>query len=381
MSRVNKEGPHAVYCVFLLVVVVENTLALSGPQGSVCGSRCCEGWDQAGDTCVHCYSPCVHGTCVDMNVCECEPGWEGGDCRHDVDECWYETHVCHHNCHNNDGCYTCSCDDGFQLINSTHCVNSTTFNISSTTVEPPQGATDIPAHCVTATTTHTPQRTTRTTTTTTTTTTTIADVTTRRPLIMRTTPAYTEGPDRHQTLPVTVPVVNDKGRSQAPPGGTHLQNVDAAIGASVSAVALILLVISGILIYCWNKKKTTAPTRQQEQFTNPPHSQQQLFSPPNYSGMHWNNPLYQEFPETHNPPPPYRARGSYETSMSFVAVAGMPQVDKIDTYGLGVAKDDSITEFSSNAHVDIQKAPPPPDDGYEPLKKVPDNQYQSIKRW
>ncbi|KAI8482345.1 hypothetical protein Bbelb_399360 [Branchiostoma belcheri] len=297
MSRVNKEGPYAVYCVLLLVVVVENTLALSGPQGSVCGSRCCEGWDQAGDTCVHCYSPCVHGTCVDMNVCECEPGWEGGDCRYDVDECWYETHACHHNCHNNDGCYTCSCDDGFQLINSTHCINSTTFNIST------------------------------------------------------------------------------------PPGGTHLQNADAAIGASVSAVAVILLVISGILIYCRYKKKTTAPTRQQEQFTNPPHPQQQLVSLPGYSGMHWNNPLYEEMPETHNPPPPYGATGNYETSMSFAAVAGMPQVDKTDSNGVGVAKDGSITEFSSNVHVDIQKAPLPPDDGYEPLKKVPENQYQSIKRW
>ncbi|XP_019616860.1 PREDICTED: hyphal wall protein 1-like [Branchiostoma belcheri] len=150
-----REGPCAVYCVALLVlvVVVENTLALTGPPGSVCGSQCCDGWDQVEDTCVHCFYPCIHGTCVDTNVCECEPGWEGGDCRYDVDECWYETHACHHNCHNNDGCYTCSCDDGFHLINSTHCVSSPTSDISSTPAGLPQGATEIPTHCVTATTT------------------------------------------------------------------------------------------------------------------------------------------------------------------------------------------------------------------------------------
>ncbi|KAI8490209.1 hypothetical protein Bbelb_319470 [Branchiostoma belcheri] len=192
-----RECPCALSCVALLVlvVVVENTLALTGPPGSVCGSQCCDGWDQVEDTCVHCFYPCIHGTCVDTNVCECEPG---GNLEEEVflmngtfvpllkkniirrpglffekqkpsvlnvevflkppaffyvDECWYETHACHHNCHNNDGCYTCSCDDGFHLINSTHCVSSTTSDSSSTPAGPPQGTTEIPAHCVTATTT------------------------------------------------------------------------------------------------------------------------------------------------------------------------------------------------------------------------------------
>ncbi|XP_035686820.1 protein NEL-like [Branchiostoma floridae] len=194
-------------------------LLLNRKPGSVCGPHCCAGWDQVGDTCQpHCYHPCEHGTCVDTNVCECDPGWEGADCRHDIDECWYGQHACHHNCHNHEGCYTCFCDDGFQLINSTHCVASN----GNTTVEPPLMTTASDSLCVTtiaatvgtATATANPQQTTTRTTTSgirNTALTTAADVTTaRRPQIATSTAA----PQTSSTAPTTAVDVTTTRRSQ-----------------------------------------------------------------------------------------------------------------------------------------------------------------------
>ncbi|XP_019616866.1 PREDICTED: complement component C1q receptor-like [Branchiostoma belcheri] len=346
-------GPCAIYCVALLVAVaVDNTLALTGPTGSVCGSQCCDGWDQVGDTCVHCYYPCVHGTCVDTNVCECEPGWEGHDCSQDVDECWYETHACHHNCHNNDGCYTCSCDDGFHLINSTHCVSSPTSDISSTPVVPPQGATEIPAHCVTATTTQTTQRTTRTTTT--------ASMTTRR--LLRT------------------------DRTTSPGGSPGRQNVDWRIWATVSGWALVLLVIFSIFIYCKKKKKTTpAEAGRQQRFANTGAPGQ-----PGYSHMPWRNPTYdniyvEEIREAPSPPPPYAATEGYRATAGFAVVAGMPEVDITHKDDVGVGKagisfPGTISAFPTNLDVDIQKEPPVQDDAYKTLNMAPGNDWESSKR-
>ncbi|CAH1226402.1 NPNT [Branchiostoma lanceolatum] len=250
------------YVVSLVVIVaVENTLALTGPTGSVCGSQCCTGWDQVGDTCqAHCYHPCVHGTCVDTNICDCDPGWEGHQCEHDIDECWYETHICHHNCENHDGCYTCSCDDGFQLINSTHCVLSTTANTDSATATPPQTATRSNLLCVAATTSAMDRTTARTT----------------RP---------------------TASVVD---------GGADHHKVDMAIGAGVSAVALVLLFVSLGIFIRYKKKKKTSSYQQEIVSYHPQHPHGSL---PGYTDTHWRNPvfenLHEERPKMQTPPPPY----------------------------------------------------------------------------
>ncbi|XP_066277217.1 spore coat protein SP65-like isoform X2 [Branchiostoma lanceolatum] len=504
------DGLCAVYCVVLIAIVaVEDTMALSGPPGSVCGSQCCLGWDQVGDTCMaHCYHPCEHGTCVDTNVCRCDPGWGGGDCSHDIDECWYETHICHHNCHNHEGCYTCSCDDGFQLINSTHCVNSTTANMSSTTTEmaslcttaatstvanpqqrstratasglrtTPTAPTTTTATTTTAqqtqktsantgsglrttttaniTTSRPPQRTTRTTasglhprsTDTTTSTTTADDITTSRPprrttrttasgLHPRSTATTTattttaddttaERPQRTTALPttstgatstadittarrrlrttrattlrVTGPIVHDHNRSLAPRGGTDHQNVDAVIGVAVGAVALVLLLSSiGIFIFC--KRRGKATSRQQQQlFSNlSPHPRSSL---PGYTDTHWRNPayenMYEEIPDTRSPPPPYEVTEGCGATGGFADLAVMSKGRLTDTNNVGVAgvgmplagtipavPSKAKENFSPlrNLHVDMQKERLPEDHGYEPLKKVPGNEYESLKRW
>ncbi|CAH1226370.1 HMCN1 [Branchiostoma lanceolatum] len=87
--------------------------------------ECCVGWNRIGDTCqADCYNPCDHGLCVDTNVCECDEGWEGGQCDWDADECWHGTHDCdleNGACINTEGSYNCTCNDGLHLINGTTC--------------------------------------------------------------------------------------------------------------------------------------------------------------------------------------------------------------------------------------------------------------------
>ena len=40
----------------------------------------------------------------------------------DIDECAINLHLCQHNCHNNNGSYTCSCDSGYIMdINGHSC--------------------------------------------------------------------------------------------------------------------------------------------------------------------------------------------------------------------------------------------------------------------
>ena len=38
----------------------------------------------------------------------------------DIDECLSNNGGCHHNCHDSDGSYTCSCNDGYQLNGDGH---------------------------------------------------------------------------------------------------------------------------------------------------------------------------------------------------------------------------------------------------------------------
>ncbi|XP_035664222.1 mucin-like protein [Branchiostoma floridae] len=84
--------------------------------------ECCVGWNRIADICrADCHNPCVNGLCVNTNVCECDEGWEGGQCDRDVDECWFGIAECDHTCINTDGSFICSCDPGFHLISETRC--------------------------------------------------------------------------------------------------------------------------------------------------------------------------------------------------------------------------------------------------------------------
>ncbi|CAH1226426.1 VWCE [Branchiostoma lanceolatum] len=87
--------------------------------------ECCVGWNRIGETCqAECFIPCEHGLCVDTNVCECDEGWVGTQCEHDVDECTHGIDECDREngaCINTEGSYNCSCNDGLHLINGTFC--------------------------------------------------------------------------------------------------------------------------------------------------------------------------------------------------------------------------------------------------------------------
>ncbi|CAH1226381.1 NPNT [Branchiostoma lanceolatum] len=248
-----------VYSVVFLVVIVavENTLALTGPPGSVCGSECCPGWDQVGETCMaHCYNPCEHGTCVDTNICQCDPGWEGQQCEHDIDECWYHTHICHHNCENHKGCYTCSCDDGFQLINSTHCVNSTTANIDSTTA----------------------------------------------------------------TLPQTATKSNSLFSGGGADTDHHKVDMAIGVGVSAGALVLLFISI-GIFIRYKKKKKTESSQQQMVSYhPQHPHGSLPGLTHTHWRNPVCEN-LYAERPETQTPPPPYEATKGCEATGGFATVA------------------------------------------------------------
>ncbi|CAH1253065.1 MUC4 [Branchiostoma lanceolatum] len=89
--------------------------------------ECCLGWNRINDTCqADCYSPCVHGLCVDTNLCECDEGWEGGQCNRDADECSYLIDDCNpdiSDCENTVGSYNCRCHDGYFSVNRTYCID------------------------------------------------------------------------------------------------------------------------------------------------------------------------------------------------------------------------------------------------------------------
>lgn len=71
------------------------------------------------------YGDCqTNCTCVKLNsdscnketgACVCKAGWEGDDCSRDKDECNLLTYSCpaHSTCVNNDGSYSCRCQDGY----------------------------------------------------------------------------------------------------------------------------------------------------------------------------------------------------------------------------------------------------------------------------
>ncbi|XP_035686815.1 epidermal growth factor-like protein 7 [Branchiostoma floridae] len=92
--------------------------------------ECCVGWNRINDTCqADCHFPCHHGLCVETNVCECDDGWEGAQCEHeipDIDECARGDSGCAQNCHNTHGSYFCTCDAWYSLAADEH--NCTDIN-------------------------------------------------------------------------------------------------------------------------------------------------------------------------------------------------------------------------------------------------------------
>ena len=47
----------------------------------------------------------------------------------DIDECTSEKHMCEHDCINNVGSYSCSCQEGYELVDQYHCKGKLLFGI------------------------------------------------------------------------------------------------------------------------------------------------------------------------------------------------------------------------------------------------------------
>lgn len=56
--------------------------------------------------------------CDVVSGCVCLSGWTGENCDEDVDECTTDPFICGSNriCKNLEGTYSCSCENGFQLV-------------------------------------------------------------------------------------------------------------------------------------------------------------------------------------------------------------------------------------------------------------------------
>ncbi|XP_053372974.1 uncharacterized protein LOC123561094 [Mercenaria mercenaria] len=80
-----------------------------------------------------CATPC---SCYAVNTkvcdhvtgnCTCNEGWEGEQCSKDIDECTTSSNPCTERlrtvCINNNGSYTCQCDEGFELDDAETCVD------------------------------------------------------------------------------------------------------------------------------------------------------------------------------------------------------------------------------------------------------------------
>ncbi|XP_064650096.1 signal peptide, CUB and EGF-like domain-containing protein 1 [Lineus longissimus] len=82
---------------------------------------CCNGWSKFSPhdrSCLKpiCPSGCQNGgRCVSPGRCQCADGWNGRDCRTDLNECTSDRHGCMQKCENTIGSYRCSCYEGFNL--------------------------------------------------------------------------------------------------------------------------------------------------------------------------------------------------------------------------------------------------------------------------
>ncbi|XP_052806262.1 notch homolog 2 N-terminal-like protein B [Mya arenaria] len=76
----------------------------TGYQGQDCSQPICFG-----------STSCPNGgTCRAPDTCSCRAGFSGKKCSDD-DECNDKTHSCDHNCTNEEGAYSCSCNMGYLL--------------------------------------------------------------------------------------------------------------------------------------------------------------------------------------------------------------------------------------------------------------------------
>ncbi|XP_061422600.1 fibrillin-1-like [Lethenteron reissneri] len=80
--------------------------------------QCCLGWFESGDECpiFGCMNECLNGgSCISNNTCACMPGYTGGACENDLDECTSGQHWCEQGCSNTIGSFVCTCDPGYYL--------------------------------------------------------------------------------------------------------------------------------------------------------------------------------------------------------------------------------------------------------------------------
>ncbi|CAL4075662.1 unnamed protein product, partial [Meganyctiphanes norvegica] len=104
---------------------------------------CYEGY--SGDTCNEavCDTTCIHGNCTAPNTCSCYEGYSGDTCNEDIDECTISNGGCQHTCNNSGGSFSCSCDEGYTLVDSKRCHELPTIdpcaavNVSSGSISSP----------------------------------------------------------------------------------------------------------------------------------------------------------------------------------------------------------------------------------------------------
>ncbi|XP_032815902.2 uncharacterized protein LOC116945577 [Petromyzon marinus] len=80
--------------------------------------QCCLGWFESGDECpiFGCMNECLNGgSCISNDTCACMPGYTGGACENDLDECTSGEHWCEQGCSNTIGSFVCTCEPGYYL--------------------------------------------------------------------------------------------------------------------------------------------------------------------------------------------------------------------------------------------------------------------------
>ena len=81
----------------------------------LCTTACPDGtW---GEDCTK-FCNCANDTCEALTGClVCNPGWTGGQCDENIDECTAMPNICgdYATCNDTEGSFVCICDDGYEL--------------------------------------------------------------------------------------------------------------------------------------------------------------------------------------------------------------------------------------------------------------------------